>query len=334
MSIGYAEFRVLLSCLDWRLEMRSLPRSTRYKYASLVRSREFRLHLRFLKPLGVRFYLAFFHDDNLRRLFAERRRAKVSELPVPHRWYIHSVSLLGDGVILGTWFAPRGAPVDPGELPGVVYEADYIPVANCEGRVYGQPSVEKMLELGERLDYFLRAPPYKPRTPILAYLILAALDHEPMLTITELTRALQLLGMGDGGLRSRLVTRYYRELSERRIAGRVYALLPRGTPMVISAPRDCSHLVYGLLAATMRGAAMYVTEERVYAPFLLDQESINTLMAVEARCPGLRAHARLATYVYPVPYEMLDPVKGVWREEPVSEMEALLAKMRLVAKKG
>ncbi len=334
MSINYAEFRVLLSCLDWRLEMKNLPRSTRYKYASLVRKNEFRFHLRFLRPLGVRFYIALFRNDALRRLMLERRELRSSELPLPHREYIHSVSLLGDGVILGTWFAPRGAPVDPGELPGSVVEADYIPVANCEGRIYTQPSIEKIMELGERLDSFLRTPSYQPRTPILAYLILAALDYEPMLTITELTRALQLLGAGDGELRSRLVTRYYRELSERRIAGRVYALSPSGVPVVIDAPRDCSHIIYGLLSSTMRGAVLYLTDERVYAPFVLDYENMNTLLTVETRCPELAIHTRLATYVYPVPYEMLDPVKGVWREEPVEEMETLLAKMRLVTRRS
>ncbi len=310
-----------------------MPRSTRYLYAWRLEKNEGDklYHSKLLHPIGFTHYVSRLRSPPLAsRLLAGRWRR--TELPLPFNNYLRSVTVLDVSEVLVVWYAPEGSPVSAEELPGDVEVAVQLPVENCTGRIHPNPSVKEMESHGRRAWQLLRMHRVRVRSPILPLLLAAVLDTRPMLPLSYLRSALKLLEDSNVDIKLRYVQRYYAELSNSHVIGRVIAWGEwRGLPLLIEAPRECLEYIYGYAAATLRGANIFVTPERVYAPLMIDSGMLEGLRTLQRICQGLRIRARLAAHIWTVPYHMMDPVTGKWREEPIEELVRLLEKLRLAA---
>ncbi len=337
MAPSFEEFLVKLSCYDFRLDDLGLAPATRYRYLESIRNDYSlrSLHLKHLKPLGIGIVYGLKRVDiglwkRLRRLGAVTNEL-LERLGFPLSWYIHTLSILSSRRIFVSWFVPPG--IEPGYVLDWLDEGYYgwkIPVQNC----IGKRDTELIDRLGTRLYELASTKGLELRTPVLAHVLVAVLDHDPLLTLKRIGDVIHIAASRDlpvqlqGSIKPRYVNRYYRRLSEAQVLGRVYVSKRlHGVRALISTGKQCSRTLYGALAATGESTYLYYSETGAIAGVVMSG-SLSDILINEG-C-DLDIYVRYRTMVFPFPYELYDPLEDRWHTRPRAEYALLLRKLGLI----
>ena len=337
MSAAFEEFIVKPSCYDFRLDDLGLAPATKYRYLeNLRRSGSLRrFHLKHLKPLGISVVYGVKQVDpglwrQLRRLGSVSNEwLEKKGFPLP--WYLHTISVLGSKKLFVSWFIPEG--VDHGDVIDWLDEGYYgwkIPVQNCVGK--RDPRLAGTL--GNHLRKLVSIGDLGVRTPVLAYVLVAALDHDPLLSLRKIGDVINIAASRDlpalleGSIKPRYINRYYKMLSEHYVLGRVYvAEKIRGVKALVSVERRCSRIFYGALAATRESTYLYYSETGSVAGVSMSGDLSDILIGQGC---DFDIYVRYKTLVFPFPYELYDPLEDRWLTRPRHEYALLLRKLGLV----
>ena len=344
----------LLSCYDFRVErVPGLKENSKYYYLRrLAEQMPYKLHQKFLEPLEISTLVCIKRDmDTAKKLM---KSSDTRETDLPLAGFVQFIYVFPDGTSMVAWYKVEG--IDYSEVYAwgeKCFDAIDVPVMDCEGTTdYTPESIEaRGAKLRELLEY--QRP--RIRTALLAYVIIAALDANPLITFKELRQAIrtaasmrdvdQYAGLADGlELRLRYLYRYYRALSSANVIGRVWfsvlqpelveRLGPPVTGLLETSP-DCAEQLYGFLAASRLGSRILYPRQSgfgVYAPVVLTWPgAAEALRAFAELCP-YRISIRLRSGVSPFPFEYYDPFENQWGTEPNREFAQMLRKMRLVVK--
>ena len=306
----------------------------------------------FRHPVDVGNIIARFRDKELARKLAtlplnRLGNAYLEKMGIPLAWYAEVIMVGASGNIAISWYLPSG--VDPGEIygryeqRGEVFRAYKLPVYTCKP----EPSEEDIPALGRTVRKLLslaHSPPLSPRTPLIAYVIMAMLDKFKLITLNEMAKipsALEARDLEDvltteEDLRKKYILKYYNLLSENMVVGRyrIYRkdFLERSVPVYVEAEPEDLETLYGFLALTGGAVHVYVSEDSVFTVMRIDS---GTVLRFRPLLQLLRATA-LATRVlsYPFPYELYDPISDAWRKHPVRSVTELFRKLGLVKRQG
>ena len=199
--VDFSWFVTLLSCKDFRRDDLGLPRHKLYRYVEKLRELVekggwFAKHMSFRHPVDVGNIIARFRDKELARKLAtlplnRLGNAYLEKMNTPLAWYAEVIMVGASGSIAISWYLPSG--VDPGEIygryeqRGEVFRAYKLPVYTCKP----EPSEEDIPALGRTVRKLLslaHSPPLSPRTPLIAYVIMAMLDKFKLITLNEMTK--------------------------------------------------------------------------------------------------------------------------------------------------
>ena len=344
----------LLSCYDFRVEkVPGLRENSKYYYLRrLAEQLPYRLHQKFLEPLGVTTLICVKRNMDAAKKLIASRDTRETELPLAG--FVKSIYVFPDGAAMVAWYKVNG--IDYGDVYAWgerCFEAIDIPVMDCEGTTDYTP--EGIETRGAKLRELLEYQKPRLRTALLAYVIIAALDANPLITFKELRQAIRMAaslrdvdeyaGLADGfEIRLRYLYRYYRALSAANVIGRVWfsILQPEvaqrlGHPLtgLLETTPDCAEQLYGFLAASRLGSRILYPRQSgfgVYAPVVLTWPGVaEALRAFAELCP-YRISVRLRSGVSPFPFEYYDPVEDRWGTEPNPGFAYMLQKMRLIVK--
>lgn len=337
MGIGFEEFIVKLSCYDFRLDDLGLAPATRYRYIETIKKssslRSF--HLKHLKPMGIGVVYGVKRVDPglWRRLHRLRTVSNefLEKQGFPLPWYIHTISLLNSKQLFISWFIPPG--IDPGSSVEWLDEGYYgwkIPVQNCLGR--REPKLVN--KLGKHLHELVSIEKLELRTPVLAHVLIAVLDHDPLLTLKKIGDIVNIAASRDlpaplqGSIKPKYINRYYRRLSEAYVLGRVYVSSGlSGVKALIGTDKRCTDTLYGALAAT--GESTYLYYSKLGAMAGVTMSGILSDILIQEGC-DLDIYVRYRTMVFPFPYELYDPFEDKWHTRPRLEYALLLKKLGLI----
>ena len=324
----FEEFLEFIRCHDFRVTGFPVSDTTLEDYVARLRSGYGRKHLRFLKPLGIRHVFAWVgRGTSLYKKILKTRSYR--ELEVPAKRLLYGVACGASGCLVA-WYEPPGLGVYrvvSGELREAETVAGYmLPVHRCG-------STE--LELGAHAERLLATPLVSLKTPAIAYILVAALDYDPLLTPGRLRDAFYAAaarGMDVAGyeLKTRFYRRYYARLSHSYVLGRayVYKSLP-GTWFLVVAERWCLPTVYAVAALYKTGAHVAVNKDYVAATMVTG--SAEPLHRILETCrAAARVEALLNAYTVKFPYEHYDPVEKKWGWEPNNLFFEMLEKLRVV----
>ncbi len=350
-SNGFTRFLALLTCLDPRVDRLPFPQSTVYYYLEKLRSSKDHivLHVGFTSRLGIGFVYASKRVPDLARLLASGGPRWVEQLEavIPAARYIHTITLAG-GEVHVTWYNPPGSGVAEAaeQWAGRAEPLLGVPVQNCLGETAEEPGRREKEQLAEHAERLLEEAqqPLALRTPIIAYMIAAALDYKPLATLRELADPATALGargllqelsqrLGARGLRARLLRRYYRLLSQNHVVGRAAAYTTGGHTITYRAPRECYETIYAVTALTHTSHRIYVSGERVYGGLYIHNPT--PLRILQQHCPQLEYWYSLTVLRTAFPYEMYDARGQRWlhhTEKPGNIIQAL-EKYRLLEQK-
>ncbi len=219
-----------------------------------------------------------------------------------------------------------------------------IPVRNCTGSLGFSDKVINSAR--EAFNSLLKDTRYSSRMPFLDYIIIATLDLFPRLTLRQLSHLVyaararlekELDKWTLSFLRYRFINRHYNALSEARIIGRMW--VPRPVlgecyeRLGFIATGDCAEDVYVAAAATLGAANIVVSREYVMATIGILPEYRNEVINRIRDCV-LKTLVSYKARVFPLPFELYDPVHRVWRTEPVGyDLYSLLRRFRLMEKR-
>ena len=342
----------LLSCYDFRVEkVPGLKENSKYYYLRrLAEQMPYKLHQKFLEPLEVSTLVCIKRDmDTAKKLL---KSSDTRETDLPLAGFVQFIYIFPDGTSMVAWYKVNG--IDYSEVytwGEKCFDAIDIPVMDCEGTTDYSP--EGIEARGAKLRELLEYQRPRIRTALLAYVIIAALDANPLITFKELRQAIRMAasmrdvdeyaGLADGfELRLRYLYRYYRALSSANVIGRVWfsVLKPElvegiGQPVtgLLETSPDCAEQLYGFLAASRLGSRILYPRQSgfgVYAPVVLTWPGVaEALRAFAEICP-YRISVRLRSGVLPFPFEYYDPLEDKWKTEPNVGFAQMLKKMRLV----
>ena len=342
----------LLSCYDFRVEkVPGLKENSKYYYLRrLAEQMPYKLHQKFLEPLEISTLVCIRRDmDTAKKLL---KSSDTRETDLPLAGFVRFVYIFPDGASMVAWYKVNG--IDYSEVytwGEKCFDAIDIPVMDCEGTTDYTP--EGIEARGAKLRELLEYQRPRIRTALLAYVIIAALDANPLITFKELRQAIRMAAsmrdvdeyarLADGfELRLRYLYRYYRALSSANVIGRVWfsVLKPElveriGQPVtgLLETSPDCAEQLYGFLAASRLGSRILYPRQSgfgVYAPVVLTWPgAAEALRAFAEICP-YRISVRLRSTVIPFPFEYYDPLEDKWRTEPNVGFAQMLKKMRLV----
>ena len=288
-------------------------------------------HLRFFRPLGIEQVVAVIEKGtSLHQRLLKTEARTVSEVPLPMSRLLYALAC-GASFCVAIWHEPPGLDVyrevseslrDAVVLRGGVV----LPVHRC-----GAGEVE----LGAHAERLLRVPRLGLKTPAVAYVLLAALDYDPLLAPGRLRDAFYAAaarGMDVAGyeLKTRYYQRYYEKLSHSYVLGR--ALAVKWVPVeqfLVRASRGCLRHIYAVAATYRTTGHMLVTKDFVLAT--MATESTEPLYRVLKTCRD-EAHveALLNSFSTNFPFEHYDPVTNKWEKKPNYLFFEMLKRMRIV----
>ena len=325
----FQEFLDFIQCHDFRLVAFPAARSTVESYIEKLRRGFFVKHLRFFRPLGIEHVVAVIEKSTTlyQRLL---KTASWQESPLPLNRLLYGV-LCGARECVAVWHEPPGLDVY-GEVSESLRDAVVlrggvvIPVHMC-----GAGEVE----LGAHAERLLRVPRVVLKTPAVAYVLLAALDYDPLLTPGRLRDAFYAAaarGMDVAGyeLKTRYYQRYYEKLSHSYVLGRVLAV--KWVPVeqfLVRASRGCLRHIYAVAATYRTTGHMLVTKDFVLATMATG--SAEPLYRVLKTCRDeARVEALLNSFSTKFPFEHYDPVTNKWGKKPNYLFFEMLKRMRIV----
>jgi len=353
------ELAVRLSCHDFRTETGAFGLTRQSLHETVRKLPEPIIHIRDEKLLGFKRIIVGAHSRALwRQLINATKIEHIIGVPYPRL-----VSVLG--FFLGNII--HIAYVVPEPLYKRVYRdveewlyelerregisieyffgGESIPVRNCAGSLGFNSNVIDSAR--SELNSLLKESPYRSRMPFLDYIIVATLDLFPTLTLRQLGHLVyaararlekELDKWTLSFLRYKFVNRHYRALSRKKVVGRMW--VPRIVlgecyeRLGFIAAGDCLEDVYVVAAATLGAANIVVSREYIMATIGV-QPKYRSEVINRIRDCVLKTMVTYKARVFPLPFELYDPVRRVWSMEPVGyDLYGLLRRFRLVEEKG
>jgi len=344
---------VKLSCIDYRLEPEKFGLSRPALYGLIRNLPEPIIHIRDTKALGFKNIVVGIRSKELwRKLINVTMVKDIQGIPYPRlvgaldfflgnivhiNYNVHKSSLNGVTKDIEEWVRKYE---ERGELE-YFFTGESIPVRNCAGYLEFTDELEHSAR--EELHKLLNRKPYRSRMPFLDYIIVAALDIFPKLTLRQLrslvyaTRARleeELDKAATSMLKYKFIHRHYNALSEKGIIGRMW--VPQELHgscyerLGFLANGDCLEEIYIVASAVLGAANIIASRDYVVASLRIPSEYRRQVPRRVASCvvkPLISYKAR----VFPLPFELYDPVRRVWHTEPVGyDLYGLLRKFRLV----
>jgi hypothetical protein len=344
-----------LTCIDIRTDYRKLDISKAWMYQWLIpKLREHvTIHMPYLHPVNITFLKGAVRDKGRVRELA-RIYFHINSISgfrgLPVYRYLYRMYFLGSGELMVLYYAPSDirdeieASLD--DFFDEVERVDVYPVMNCRGLLF--EDVKDNLEIDkighDSLMQLCTVPPYKSRNWFLDYMLIAALEHDPSLTIRELrllthaARARVEKELNEKiELNMRYVTRHYREMSRRFILGRMLVVRPDVCCYpLIEAEKSARELLYGLAATTLGSTLFIEGRDTVIASVAVSsiQELGKIMMLLGYSITKVNLVIQLK--VAPFPFEMYNPLTGEWSlGRPVIEkIDKVVRKFRLDRRVG
>ena len=346
-----------LSCYDFRLEPDRFGLTRPALHEAVKRLPDPIAHTRNIKPMGFKRIVIGIRSKELwRRLIHATMVKQLAGIPYPRL-----VSVLGFflGNIVHIAYIVHKSLFNPvykeiaawvHELEGNGASIEYfftgesIPVRNCAGSLGF--SNEVINSARDILGSLLKDIVYRSRMPFLDYIIIATLDLFPRLTLRQLGRLVYMAEArlekeidkwAISSLRYKFINRHYRALSKAGIVGRMWVpKLVLGDcyeRLGFIATGDCIEDVYVAAAATLGAANIIVSKEYVMASINVVPYYRSEVIRRIRDCV-LKTLVTYKARVFPLPFELYDPVRRVWRTEPVGyDLYSLLRRFRLVDSK-
>ena len=342
-----------LSCIDYRLEPEKFGLSRPALYGLIRNLPEPIAHIRDTKALGFKNIVVGIRSKELwRRLINVTMVKDIQGIPYPRlvgtlafflgsivhiSYNVHKSLLNKVTKDVEEWIRKY----EEREELEYFFTGENIPVRNCVGYLGFSNELEHSAR--EELHKLLNRKPYRSRMPFLDYIIVAALDIFPKLTLRQLRSLVyaararleeKLDKATTSMLKYKFIHRHYNALSEKDIVGRMW--VPRELHgncyerLAFLASSDCLEDVYIAASAVLGAANIVVSRSYVIASIGIPREYYKEIMSRVAGCvvkPLISYKAR----VFPLPFELYDPVRRVWHTEPVGyDLYGLLRKFRLV----
>ncbi len=352
------QITIRLSCYDFRTETDKFGLTRPALYEIVRKLPEPTIHVRNIKPLGFKRIIIGIRSKELwRKLMDATRIEHLLGIPYPRLvailgfflGYIVHIAYVVHESLFTRVFKDLEAWVQELERRGVSVEyffgGESIPVRNCAGALGFDGEVVSSAQ--NVLESLLKKASYRSRMPFLDYIIVATLDLFPTLTPKQLghlvyaARARLEKGLDKwtlSFLRFKFINRHYRALSQKGIVGRIWA--PRAVlgkcyeRLGFIATSDCLEDVYVSASATLSAANIVVSKDYVMASVNIVPEHRGEVLRRLRDCI-VKALVTYRARVFPLPFELYDPVRRVWSTKPVGyDLYELLKRFRLMEQKN
>ena len=348
---------IKLSCYDYRVSQDKFGLSRPVLYEIVRKLPEPTIHIRNVKLLGFKHIIIGIRSRDLwNKLINAIKVEELSGIPYPRL-----VSVLGFflGKIVHVAYVVHESLFPKvfkeitewiynlekkGEKIEYFFSGESLPIHNCAGELGFEKRIIENVK--NNLDTMLKQKPYRSRMPLVDYIITAALDLFPKLTPKQLGHLIyaamarlerELDKWTVSFIRYKFINRHYRALSREGIIGRIW--VPREVlgecyeHIAFIASGDCLEDVYVAAAATLSAANIVASREYVMASLNVPPDFRRDVLNRIGGCV-LRPLISYRARVFPLPFELYDPVRRVWRTEPVGyDLHSLLRKFRLVDSK-
>ena len=348
---------ISLSCYDFRLEPDRFGLTRPALHDAVRKLPDPLIHTRNIMPMGFKRIVVGIRSKELwRKLVDAAKVREIAGIPYPRLvsvlgFFLGSivhVAYIVHESLFNLVYKRVSAWVQELERKGASIEyffsGESIPVRNCTGSLgFSEEVVNSARDI---LESLLKNTRYSSRMPFLDYIIIASLDLFPRLTLRQLGHLVyaararlekELDKWALSSLRYKFINRHYRALSKAGIVGRMWVpKLVLGDcyeRLGFIATGDCIENIYVAAAATLSAANIVVAKEYVMASINVTPSYRSEVIRRIKDCV-LKTLVTYKAKVAPLPFELYDPVRRVWRTEPIGyDLYSLLQRFRLVEEK-